>query len=113
MKTIVTAAILGAMGLAGATSADAQDVRRHPPGNAPRHESRHDPRHEPRHEVRHDSNRGFFNFHFGFAPRPAPRVEQVWIAPRYQTVLTGYECGRPVYRTVCVAEGYWTTQTCD
>lgn len=105
MKTFVTAAILGLTGLAGAVNADAQDVRRHP-GNAPRHEPRHELRHRPEH-------RGFFGFHFGFSPRPAPRVEQVWIAPRYQTVLVGYECGRPVYRTVCVAEGYWTTRTCD
>ena len=114
MKTFLTAAILGLTGLAGAVSADAQDVRRHPTNNPPRTESGHEPRHEPRGDFRREpEHRGFFGFHFGFSPRPAPRVEQVWIAPRYETIIAGYECGRPVYRTVCAAEGYWTTRTCD
>lgn len=110
MKTFLTAAILGLTGLAGAVTADAQDARRHSPAPAPRHETRPEPRRDRRHESGHP---GFFGFRFGFAPRPAPRVEQVWVAPRYETIIVGYECGRPVYRTVCAAEGYWTTRACD
>jgi hypothetical protein len=32
----------------------------------------------------------------------------VWVAPRTETRIVGYECGRPITRVVIVAPGYWS-----
>jgi hypothetical protein len=38
-----------------------------------------------------------------------PVYQEIWIPAAYQTVVVGYDrCGRPIVRTVCVREGYWT-----
>ena len=98
MKTFLTAAILGVTGLAGmAGAAEAQDVHKYRGGNEPRHERR-------------GEHRGFFrNRH-----REAVRVERVWIAPRFETRITGYDhCGKPIYGQVCISAGYWTTRPCN
>jgi len=106
MKTFVTAAILGLTGFAGVAGAEAQDVHKYRGGNESRHEQRHDRRNDRRH--------GFWGF-FGFRNREcAPRVEQVWVPARYETVIVGRDhCGRPVYNTICVSAGYWTTRACN
>lgn len=79
MKKILTLAILGVAGLAGAAGAEANDGHRGV--------------REYRHPVEHRMNR---------------RPNRVWIAPRYETRITGYECGRPITRVVLVAPGYWS-----
>ena len=116
MKTILTAAILGLTGLAGAVSADAQDVHKYRSGNG-HQQARPEPRHDYRPEQRHDNR-----FEFRHDRRPefhgrvtvAPRLEWFWVPARYDTVFSGYECGKPVYRTVCVSAGYWSTRVaCD
>ena len=107
MKRILTAAILGLTGLAGAAGAQAQDVHKYR-NNEPRHEQRVNPRHDRRHD-----NRADFRFRFGFG-RPAPRVEKVWVPARFETRIVGYDhCGQPIYNQVCVTAGYWTTRSCD
>jgi len=78
MKKILTLAILGLAGLAGAARADAND------GHRVR---------EYRHPV-------------GYRQRHRP--DRVWIAPRCETRIVGYECGRPVTQVVEVAPGYWS-----
>jgi hypothetical protein len=96
MKTILTVAILGLTGLAGAAGAEAQDVRQYR-GNGPRHESRSDSR-RPREFRRHGRH-------------DAPRFKRVWVPARYESRFAGTDhCGRPIYRSVCVCEGYWTTR---
>jgi hypothetical protein len=96
MKTFLTAAILGVTSLAGAAGAQAQDVHRSRGGNEPRHERR-------------DEHRGYFrNRH-----REGGRVERIWIAPRFETRIVGYDpCGKPIRGPVCVAAGYWSTRPC-
>lgn len=102
MKTLLTAAILGVVGLAGAAGAEAQDVRRHP-APAPRHEAWVHPRPAPRAELRHERLSPEFRRHW-----PATRVERRWVAPCYKTVIRGYDgCGAPIYATICVSDGYW------
>ncbi|HLY10819.1 MAG TPA: hypothetical protein VKW04_16070 [Planctomycetota bacterium] len=78
MKKILTLAILGVVGLAGAARAEANDG----------HRSR-----EFRHPAEH---------------RDTCRPNRVWIAPRYETRIVGEECGRPVTRVVLLAPGYWS-----
>lgn len=94
MKTVLTAAILGLTGLAGVSAAEAQDQRHY------RGESRHERSYShPRHH-RHQ----------------APSFEWVWVPARYESRFAGYDpCGMPVYRRVCVSEGYWTRRPvrCD
>ena len=85
MKIMMSALILGVAGLAGSARADAQVERR--------------PAHGP---IRVEGHR---------RPRiePERRTERVWIAPRYESRCEGTDrCGAPIYRTVCVHEGYWT-----
>jgi len=37
-----------------------------------------------------------------------PIYHRVWVPARYEQVFVGYDrCGYPVYRTVCVSEGYY------
>jgi len=100
MKTILTAAILGLTGLAGAAGAEAQDVHRY----------RHDDRCETRVEVHRP---GWFSFLY--RRHHEPRAERVWVPARYESRCTGYDhCGKPLYRSVCVSEGHWTTRpACD
>lgn len=52
------------------------------------------------------------------APVYRPRVhqhqvhlvyEQVWFAPRYESVITGYSCGKPIWANVCVEAGHYQT----
>jgi hypothetical protein len=97
MKTFLTAAILGLTGLAGVAGAEAQDVHPYRGGSEPRHERR-------------DEHRGFYrNRH-----RESARVERIWIAPRFESRITGYDpCGKPIYGQVCVSAGYWTTRPCN
>ena len=96
MKTFLTAVILGVTGLAGAAGAQAQDVRPYRGGNEPRHERR-------------DEQRGFHRDRH----RVTVRVGRIWIAPRFETRVTGYDrCGKPIYGQVCIAAGYWTTRPC-
>jgi hypothetical protein len=78
MKKILTLAILGVTGLAGAAGAEANDGRRP-------HEYR------PHPVVRHEQRPG-----------------RVWIAPRYESRIVRYECGRPVYDQVLVRAGHWS-----
>ena len=100
MKTFLTAAFLGITGLAGAAGADAQDVR-----NYRKDHDRHERRVENRREHR-------FNRHREYRPI-APKVERYWVPARYATVFVGYDhCGQPMYRSVCVAAGYWATRPC-
>jgi hypothetical protein len=77
MRKILTLAILGVAGLAGTARAEAND------GHRVR-------------EVRHP---------VGY--RQEPRPGRVWIAPRYETRIVGYECGRPLTQVVVVAPGCW------
>ena len=100
MKTILTVAILGLTGLAGAVGAEAQDVRRY----------RNDDHRETRVEYRHPSW-----FSRLFRRHSAPRVERVWVPARYESRFSGYDhCGKPIHRSVCVCEGYWTSRpVCD
>jgi hypothetical protein len=78
MKKILTLAILGMAGLTGAAGAEASDGHR---GREVRHPVAHLRQHRP---------------------------ERVWIAPRYETRIIGYECGRPLTQVVVVAPGYWS-----
>ena len=78
MKKILTLAILGLTGLAGAARAEANDG----------HRGR---------EVRHPVER-----------RDHYRPNRIWIAPRYETRIVGYDCGRPLTRVLLVAPGYWS-----
>ena len=100
MKTILTAAILGLTGLAGAAGAEAQDVHRY--------------RNDDRRETRVEVHRPWFSFSF-FRGHHEPRVERVWVPARYESRFSGYDhCGKPLYRSVCVSEGHWTTRpACD
>ncbi len=83
MKSIVTAAVLALAGLAGAPGADAQEHR----GPDRDH-----------HRVEHHRRN-----------RPQHRRERIWVPARYESRFSGYDrCGKPVYRSVCVAEGRWT-----
>ena len=82
MKKILTLAILGVAGLAGAAGAEANDG----------HRGVRDSRHPVEHRMNH---------------RPQ-RPGRVWIAPRYETRIVGYECGRPLTRVVLVTPGYWS-----
>ena len=42
--------------------------------------------------------------------RRARHVRRVWVAPVYREVIVGYNhCGHPVYRSICVREGYYRT----
>jgi len=79
MKKILTLAILGLTGLAGAAGAEANDGRR-------------------THEVRG---------HVA-VERREHRPGRVWIAPRYESRIVRYECGRPVYGQVLVCAGHWS-----
>jgi hypothetical protein len=79
MKKILTLVILGVTGLAGAAGAEANDGRR-----------THDYR---PHTVEH---------------RESHRPGRVWIAPRYESRIVRYECGRPVYGQVLVSAGHWS-----
>jgi hypothetical protein len=97
MKTFLFAGILG---LAGALGAEAQDV----------HKYRNDrPRHESRYEAQRHS--GFWSFFRRHRAHPS----RVWVPARYETRIVGYDhCGKPIYKSVCVTEGYWTTRpVCD
>ena len=97
MKTFLIAGILG---LAGAVGAEAQDA----------HKYRNDgPRHESRYEGHRQS--GFWSFFH----RHRTHTERVWVPAKYESRFAGYDhCGKPIYRSVCVCEGYWTTRpTCD
>lgn len=39
-----------------------------------------------------------------------PVYEKIWVPPVYRTVCHGYDsCGRPIYRQVCIREGYYRT----
>jgi hypothetical protein len=102
MKTFLTAAILGLTSLAGAAGASADD------GCAPRH---HDSRVESRTPYRHQVG----NYRRHWWQFWAPRAERVWVPARYESRIAGYDhCGKPIYRSVCVCEGYWTTRrACD
>jgi len=96
MKTFLTAAILGLTGLAGVAGAEAQDSHPYRGGNAPRHERR-------------GEHRGFYRNR-----REHVRVERVWIAPRFETRIVGYDhCGKPITNQICVSAGYWSTRACD
>jgi hypothetical protein len=89
MKKLVTIAILGAMGFAGAAGAEANDGH----GRGP----------ERRHE-RPSATRNH---------RPE-RTHRVWVPARYECRVVGYECGRPITREVLVQPGYWSIQAvCD
>ena len=98
MKTFL---MVGILGLVGAAGAEAQDAHRYR-GEGPRHESRI--------EVRRHSG-----YWWQFWRHSAPRVERVWVPARYESRISGYDhCGKPIYRSVCVCEGYWTTRPiCD
>jgi hypothetical protein len=96
MKTFLTAAILGVTSLAGVAGAEAQDVHRFRGSNEPRHERR-------------EEHRGFFRDRH----REPVRGDRIWIAPRFETRITGYDpCGRPLYGQICVAAGYWSVGPC-
>ena len=82
MTKFLTLAILGVAGLMGAAGAEAYDGHR---GGR-----------EHRHPFEHRMN-----------PRPV-QPNRVWIAPRYETRVVGYECNRPITRVVLVAPGYWS-----
>jgi len=98
MKTILTAAILGLTGLAGAAGAEAQES----------HRTRNNDCRETRIEV----HRPWFSF--SFFRHHEPRGERVWVPARYESRFEGYDpCGKPIYRQVCVSDGYWTTRSCD
>jgi hypothetical protein len=100
MKTMLTVAILGLTGLAGVAGAEAQDVRTYR-------------RDGPRHESRYESHRQPASW-WQFWRHRTPRVERVWVPARYESRFAGTDhCGRPIYRSVCVSEGYWTTRHCD
>jgi hypothetical protein len=87
MKTLVTIAILGAMGLAGAAGAEANDGRRQPERRPAQHRTIRNHREQHR---------------------------RVWVPPRYECRTVGYECGRPITREVLVQPGYWSIQAvCD
>lgn len=89
MKTLVTAVVLALAGLGGAVGADAQEHRPRPSEGGQNRELR-----VHRYRAEH-----------------ALRMERIWIAPSYKAVLAGYDhCGKPVYRTVCISEGCWTTR---
>ena len=90
MKTLLIAGILG---LAGAAGAEAQDV----------HKYRNDgPRHEARGEFRHRTgNRSDFH-------RRREHVQRVWVPAKYESRIVGYECGRPITKSILVCEGHWT-----
>ena len=96
MKTFLTAAILGLTGLAGVASADAQDVRNY---RNDRNTSKYEHRHHRREFRRHH----------------APRVQWTWVPARTESVFAGYDhCGKPIYQSVLVCEGHWTTRPiCD
>jgi len=81
MRKILTAAILGLTGFAGVAAAEANDG----------HRARDYRRPAPHYRVH----------------RPQP-VHRVWVGPRYETRIVGYECGRPVTRVVLVTPGYWS-----
>jgi hypothetical protein len=97
MKTFL---MLGILGLAAPAVAQAQEFSRR--GCGPLLESKAEFRHH--HDVRRD-----------FRRHDAPRVERVWVPARYETRVAGDDpCGRPITRSVCVREGYWTTRpVCD
>ena len=39
-----------------------------------------------------------------------PVYAKVWVPPRYERVVVGRDdCGRPIFRTVCVSAGYHTS----
>ena len=90
MKTLVTLAILEVTGLAGAAGAEANDGRHNGPERRPEHVR----------QYRHEQ-------------RPEHRRERIWIAPRYETRIVRYECGRPVYGQVLISAGHWSFQFCD
>ena len=102
MKTFLTAAILGLTGLAGAVGADAQDVRKY-------RNDRDDHKVERRHRDRAHGRRNR-------EARPrheSARVERYWVPARTESVFSGYDhCGKPIYRTVCVAAGHWAYRRC-
>src|SRR6185503_9245660 len=96
MKTILTVAILGLTGLAGVAGAEAQDAHRY----------RNDNYRETRVEVRRHPGTWW-----QFWRHREPRVERVWVPARYESRFAGYDhCGKPIYRSICVCEGYWTTR---
>ena len=78
MKKILTAAILGLTGLAGAVGAEANDGPRRGPEPSRVHEYRS-------HRHREEHGRG-----------PAPRFERVYVGRD--------ACGRPIYRVVRLPE---------
>ena len=88
MKTMVTIAILGAMGLAGATGAEANDGRQRTP--------------ERRHESHYRSHR-------------PERSHRVWVPARYECRVVGHDsCGKPITREILVQAGYWKIEAvCD
>jgi hypothetical protein len=60
----------------------------------------------------HEARAYHMHRHFG---RPhvviAPRFERVWVEPCVERRFVGYDaCGQPMYRTICVTPGYWTTR---
>jgi hypothetical protein len=92
--------MLGILGLAGPAGVEAREC-------SPR---RHGPLPESRVEFhrRHDNLRHFLR-------HDAPEVERVWVPARYETRVVDYDqCGKPITRSVCLHEGYWTTRpACD
>ena len=80
MKKILALAILGVTVLAGAAGAEANDGRR---GR----------------EVRRPVER-----HEEYRPH------RVWVAPRYETRIVRYECGRPITDQVLVCAGHWSIE---
>jgi len=92
MRSMLAMATLGLVTLLGFGAAQA-DEGRHGPG--PRPEARRVHRENHRH--------------------PGRRVERVWVAcPRYERRIVSYDhCGQPIYKSVCVSEGYWSYRHCD
>jgi hypothetical protein len=62
------------------------------------------------HSPRYHPHRTFGHVSYGHNCVKVPIYGQVWVPPRYENVFSGYDhCGRPIYRTVCVSQGYYRT----
>lgn len=90
MKKLMTLAILGAMGIAGAAGAEANDGRERGPERRPE---------------QHHSTRNHRNEH----------SRRVWVPARYECRVVGHDsCGKPITREVLVQAGYWKIDVaCD